>query len=323
MSLQIVKVTENDDDIRLDRWFKRHYPHISKGLVDKLCRKGALRINGKRCKAADHVHVQDEIKIPHAVSNAEMLSAPLKEKTNLPHAADIKLMEKNIIHEDRFILVVNKPAGLASQGGSGIARSLDEIMKAIGEKKGYKTHLVHRLDKDTSGLIIMAKTPAMATKLTEGFKRHDIRKIYLALIKGHPRPHEGEIDLPLRKSGAQGQQKVHVDYEKGQKAISQYQVLEHCGQEFSLCALSPLTGRTHQLRVHMAEALNCPIIGDKKYGGLEALPKGLSPKLHLHAWRLEFRHPKTEEPMTIEAPLPETFQKTLQILDMPIKSWLD
>lgn len=316
MSLEIMTVTQNDEDIRLDRWFKRHYPHISKGLIDKLSRKGAIRINGKRCKAADHVHENDEIKIPHAILNAPIEAPEKTEKTNLPSVADIKLMEKNIIHEDRFILIVNKPAGLASQGGSGISRSLDAIMNAIGEKKGFKPHLVHRLDKDTSGLIIMAKTPAIATKLTEGFKQHDIRKIYLAVIKGHPRPDEGEINLPLRKSGKLGEQKVRVDYEHGQKAVSQYQILEHCGQEFSLCALSPLTGRTHQLRVHMAEGLNCPIIGDKKYGGIEAIPDGLPKKLHLHAWRLEFRHPQTQEKMNIEAPLSDIFKKTLKILDM-------
>ncbi len=321
MSLHLIHVTEGDDDIRLDRWFKRHYSHASKGLIDKLSRKGAIRINGKRCKAADRVYKGDEIKVPPAIREATPIEA--KEKTTeAATAVDVKLIERNIIHEDRFIVVVNKPAGLASQGGSGITRSLDEIMKAIGEKNGYKPHLVHRLDKDTSGLIIIAKSPAIAAKLTESFKKHDLRKIYLAVVKGHPRPDEGEIDLPLRKSGKLGEQKVRIDYENGQKALSQYQVLEHCGQEFSLCALSPLTGRTHQLRVHMMEALNCPIVGDKKYGGIEAVPNGLPKKLHLHAWRLELKHPASGEKKQFEAPLSETLEKTLKILDMPVKSWL-
>ncbi len=321
MSLYVITVTNNDNDIRLDRWFKRHYEHISKSLIDKLARKGAIRINGKRCKAANHVYEGDQIKIPQAIMNIQTSKPQSIDKSNKLTVADIKCIENNIIHEDRFIIIVNKPAGLASQGGTGLHRSLDEIMKVISEKKGYKPHLVHRLDKDTSGLIMMAKSPSIATKLTESFKQHEIRKIYLAVIKGHPRPHEGEIDLPLLKSGRQGQQKVHVDYKNGQKAISQYQVLDHCGQEFSLCALSPLTGRTHQLRVHMKEGLNCPIIGDKKYGGSEAVPDGLPKKLHLHAWQLEFKHPASQEKMQFKAALSETFNKTFKILDICMKDF--
>lgn len=316
MSLSLVTVTKEDDDIRLDRWFKRHYPHISKALIDKLSRKGAIRLNGKRCKAADHIYMSNQIKIPLAIINAEPNQFQKSEKYNRPTLKDIKEIENHIIHEDRFIVVINKPSGLASQGGSGIRRSLDEIMKAIGEKKGFKAHLVHRLDKETSGLVILAKSPSIATKLTESFQSHNIRKIYLAVIKGHPRPDEGEISLPLRKFGPKGQQKVQVDFEQGQKAISQYQILDHCGQEFSLCALSPLTGRTHQLRVHMKEGLNCPIIGDKKYGGLEALPEGLPKQLHLHAWQLEFKHPASQEKINLKAPLSETLKQTLKILDI-------
>lgn len=311
MNYKIEIISEDDHDIRLDRWFQRHYSHVSKGLVDKLARKGAIRLDGKRCKGGSRIAKGQELRIPPSILNAEAIEPDEKPMAS---PADIKLIKNAIIHEDRFIYVVNKPQGLAAQGGSGITRSLDVIMNAIAAEAGHSAHLVHRLDKDTSGIIIVAKSPNVAAKLTKEFKSHDMRKIYLAVLKGCPRPYEGEIDMPLRKAGNIGEQKVIVDYEQGQKAVTLYQMLENAGSQFSLVAFSPLTGRTHQLRVHATEGLKYPIMGDGKYGGEEAFANGIAKKLHLHAWQLHFKHPGSGEQVTYIAPLSDTLKQTLETL---------
>lgn len=315
MNYKVEIVNQEDNDIRLDRWFQRYYKHVGKGLVDKLARKGAIRLDGKRCKGNSRILAGQELRIPPAILNAE---APKEDDKPLASTADIKQIRSCIIHEDRFIYVVNKPQGLASQGGSGISRSLDAIMSVIAEEDGCTAHLIHRLDKDTSGVMIIAKSPQIAAKLSKELKEHHVQKVYLALLKGCPRPIEGEIDLPLRKKGKLGEQKVVIDYETGQRAISQYQMLDNAGSQFSLVALSPLTGRTHQLRVHAIEGLQRPIIGDGKYGGQEAFVEGIAKKLHLHAWQLRFRHPGSGEEVTYIAPVPDMMQKSLETIGLNV-----
>lgn len=318
MNYQLIKVTEDDDQIRLDRWFHRHFPHISKGLVDKLARKGAIRLDGKRAKGQSRVSTNMEIKIPPSILQAQKDSPARKEKPKIS-TEDLKQIEQSILYEDRFILAINKPAGLASQGGSKIKKSVDDILKAWAEEKDFQIYLVHRLDKDTSGVLLLAKSPKMASELTHGFQQREIQKTYLALLTGNPKPKEGHIDMPLLKGQVGAQQKVYPDWDHGSRAETLYQVLESAGQKMSLVAFSPLTGRTHQLRVHAAEALKYPILGDGKYGGENAFAEGLSKKLHLHAWQLNFRHPQTKEMMQITAPILGHMEESLKTLslDMP------
>ncbi len=314
---QIITISAQDDDIRLDRWFHRHYPKASKGLIEKLARKGAIRLDGKRVKTNIRVKAHMQLKIPAAILEAQSKIQDTTPKAK-PSDSDIRMIKDQIIFEDRFILAVNKPHGLASQGGSGIEKSLISIIQAMGQTEGYKPHLVHRLDKDTSGIMILAKSPDMAAALTKNFQRRDIRKIYLAVLAGQARPAEGHISLPLIKRGSKGQQKMVADYEHGQTAESLYQTLETAGQVASIVALSPLTGRTHQLRVHANDALECPVLSDGKYGGEKAFIPNLSKKLHLHAWQLHFSHPKTGQHMQLIAPIADHICQSISELGMQI-----
>lgn len=314
-SHQTITINTQDDDIRLDRWFHRHYPNASKGLIEKLSRKGAIRLDGKRIKSNARIKAGMQLKIPAAIIEAQ----PHSENTEpFAAASDIQMIKDQILFEDRFIIVINKPHGLASQGGTGINKSLISILQAIGNTEGYKPHLVHRLDKDTSGIMVLAKSPDMAAVLTRSFQKRDVQKIYLAILAGQPRPAEGHINLPLIKSGSKGQQKVIADYDHGQKAESLYQTLETAGHIASIVALSPLTGRTHQLRVHTNDALECPVLSDGKYGGEKAFIPNLSKKLHLHAWQLHFRHPKTLQHMRLVAPIAEHICQSIETLGMQI-----
>ncbi len=318
-SHQIITVKLEDNDIRLDRWFHRHFPNVSKGLVEKLARKGAIRLDGGRVKSNTHVQTNMQIKVPSAIIEAQTQEQAAKAPSIMQITKqDIKMLKECVLFEDRFIIVVNKPHGLASQGGSGVTKSLIDIIQAMGEDEGYKAHLVHRLDKDTSGIMVLAKSPDMAAELTHAFQGRNMQKIYLALVVGQPRPSEGHIDLPLIKKGSKGQQKVVADYEEGQKAESLYQTIEHAGNIVSILAMSPLTGRTHQLRVHANDALECPILSDGKYGGEKAFIPNLSKKLHLHAWQLHFRHPKTKQRMQLVAPIAEHICQSITSLGMSI-----
>ncbi len=310
---QMVTVHSQDDDIRLDRWFHRHYPKVSKGLIEKLARKGAIRLDGKRIKTNIRLKAGMRLKVPAAIIEAQ---SHHKQETSKATSADIHMIENQIIFEDRFIIAINKPHNLASQGGSGIDKSLIDILQAIGQTKGYKPHLVHRLDKDTSGIMIIAKSPDMAATLTKSFQQRQIQKIYLAIVAGQARPAEGHISLPLAKRGSKGQQKIVADYDHGQKAESLYQTLETAGQIASIVALCPLTGRTHQLRVHANDALECPILSDGKYGGEKAFIPNLSKKLHLHAWQLHFSHPKTRQHLQLIAPIADHICQTIKTLGM-------
>ena len=272
----IIKVSANDDGMRLDKWFKKNRPEISYVLVQKLLRKGAIKLDGKKAKGEKKITKGQEIRIPDIDD-----LAPKKEKKNPATEQDAKNnLIKNIIYEDKNIFAINKPPGLPSQGGTKVKISVDDMLEYLQE--GEKPKLVHRIDKDTSGVMLLAKNKQAAQKMTAGFKDKDFKKIYWAVVVGTPDRKEGIIDLPILAKSSDGKIEKSIIDDDGKKSITYYKVIESAAKELSWVAMMPVTGRMHQLRVHM-EAIGHPILGDGKYGGREAFIDGLSKKMHLHA----------------------------------------
>ena len=323
-AVQILTVGEDDGDQRLDRWLKRQFPQLNQGTVEKMCRTGQLRIDGKRVKAGERIEVGQEVRVPPLPDAAP--PPPEREEPVDPRAEDMRMIEATVLWKDQHIIAINKPPGLPSQGGSGQGdRHVDGLSRAL--MFGYKERpkLVHRLDKDTSGVMLLARTDRIARALSKSFQDRATRKIYWAAVAGVPTPRRGTIRYGLIKAGGDAEKMrcIHPQQvattEGAKRATTDYAVLEALGTRTSWCALVPITGRTHQLRAHMAE-LGHPVIGDGKYGGSgqENLGDGwgaqlggeISRKLHLHARSIGFDHPITGERMTITAPLPEHMART-------------
>lgn len=317
MSMYEHTIAEDDADVRLDRWFKRHLPQVSQGMLQKALRKKAVRLDGKRAEASTRLQAGQVLKFPSDWKNQKPAPGPVKEgrRGAAINAGAIADLEKCILHEDKHILVLNKPAGLAVQGGTGQKESVDAILTARAMQKGEEApRLVHRLDRDTSGVLVMGKTAGAAAKLAASFARKKARKLYWALVLGSPRPEEGKIDMALAKkaSGKDSRvEKMQADDEDGKDAVTIYRLLERAGNKLSWVELEPVTGRTHQLRVHMA-GIGHPILGDGKYGGTEAFLQGedVPRKLHLHAAVLEL--PFGGKELRFEAPLPGHMRKSWQ-----------
>ncbi|MCG6902875.1 MAG: RluA family pseudouridine synthase [Rhodobacter sp.] len=326
-------VAEDEASGRLDRWFRRHFPHVSQGRIEKMCRKGEIRVDGGRVKPATRVEPGQVVRIP-PLPEADHRPPPQPQLRDVSDA-DAEMMRAAVLYRDDHLIVLNKPAGLPSQGGSKQTRHVDGLAEAL--RFGYpdKPRLVHRLDKDTSGVLLMARTGRMASALTTAFRARATRKIYWAVVAGVPHPRMGTIKYGLVKASGHGQhgegekmQCIHpgqIDATPGAKrATTDYAVLDALAQRAAWMALVPVTGRTHQLRAHMAE-LGHPIIGDGKYGGSgqENLGDGwgaqlggeLSKKLHLHARSLHITHPVTGNQMSFVAPLPEHMARTWKLLD--------
>jgi 23S rRNA pseudouridine955/2504/2580 synthase len=300
-TVQLIRVKADDDGIRLDRWFKRHYPALSHGRLEKLLRGGNVRVDGKRATSALRLAPGAEIRVPPLEGELREVAAPKTRSEFKAGPEDRRAIEDMIIHEDDDILVLNKPAGLAVQGGTGITRHLDGMMNVYRTASGEKPRLVHRIDKDTSGILVMGKTAAAAAKLTAAFRTRAARKIYWALVIGKPQVPNGKIDAPLAKESVDDREKVEIS-DDGKKAVTLYATVDHAAHKTSWLALMPLTGRTHQLRAHCA-AIGHPIVGDGKYGGTDAHLQGnVSRKLHLHARELTIPHPKGGM-ITVTAPL--------------------
>jgi 23S rRNA pseudouridine955/2504/2580 synthase len=330
--VQTIQVTEEDGEQRLDRWLRKRFPHVSQVAIEKLCRTGQLRVDGGRVKGASRVQPGQEIRIPPMPE-----PGPAREKTDRPlgpqvNDNDVEMIQSAVLWRDEHIIALNKPPGLPSQGGSGLGgRHVDGLTMALMFGFKERPKLVHRLDKDTSGVLLLARTDRVARALSEAFRLRSTRKIYWAAVAGVPHPRMGTIRYGLVKSGGghgRGDEKmiaVHprdIDKTEGAKrATTDYAVLDALGSRASWCALVPITGRTHQLRAHMAE-LGHPIVGDGKYGGSgqENLGDGwgaqlggeISKKLHLHARSITFDHPITKKRMTITAPLAEHMTRTWQ-----------
>ncbi|MET1755603.1 RluA family pseudouridine synthase [Novosphingobium sp. RD2P27] len=303
-------VGTDDDGVRLDRWFKRHLPQIGFATVSRWARTGQIRVNGKRADVADRLEAGQLLRVPPG-GEAKPGGSALRPSRELSEE-ELELADSMVLTQDRAAIVLNKPPGLATQGGSGTTKHVDGLLDAFA-LEGPRPRLVHRLDKDTSGVLLIARTPGSAAFFSKRFSGRSARKIYWALVVGVPSIDDGIIELPIAKQPGTGGEKMHVDEAAGQSARTRYRVLDRAGNRAAWVELHPLTGRTHQLRVHMA-AIGHPIVGDGKYGGQEAFLSGsISRKMHLHARRLIIDHPDGA-PLDVTAPLPEHFAMGLEQL---------
>jgi 23S rRNA pseudouridine955/2504/2580 synthase len=308
-------VSTEDDGIRLDRWFKRNMPDASFNLVSRWSRTGQLRLDGKRAGPGDRIAAGQIIRVPPADPAAE--TRPAKPERRRLSADEIAYVSDMVIHRDPAAIVVNKPPGLATQGGTKTNVHLDGLLDGLIEDGDARPKLVHRLDKDTSGVLLIARTPRAAAFFSKSFSGRTARKVYWALVTGVPDIKDGFIDLPIGKQFGTGGEKMCVDEENGLPSKTRYRIVERAGNRAAWVELQPMTGRTHQLRVHMA-AIGHPIVGDGKYGGQEAYLTGsISRKLHLHARRLRIDHPDGGQ-IDAVAELPEHFSGSLANLGFDI-----
>jgi 23S rRNA pseudouridine955/2504/2580 synthase len=314
MPVETYIINEEDDGIRLDRFFKRHLKDISHIAIEKSLRKGEIRVNGKRARANTRLVVGDKLRVPPFSSAAKVDFSTKQTKVKAVNMETVALLKRNIIYKDPHVIILNKPAGLAVQGGSKITESVDSLLDYLKFDSKERPKLVHRLDKDTSGALMLARTTKAAQTLTSLFKNKNLQKEYLAVVVGVPPKTSGKIDVPIAKSEGKNE-KVRAS-ESGQKAISEYSVLDTVADMASLVKLLPITGRTHQLRVHM-EILGTPILGDGKYGGQGAFIEGMSKQLHLHAWKISFPDERGRI-ITVKAELPIHLRKTMNALGLEI-----
>ena len=321
MKQQVRQFTIGDDDdgIRLDRWFKRNLPAIGFATISRWARTGQIRVDGGRAKPEDRLAAGQVLRVPpggEAKNKANKARRPLTED-------EVQTARDMVIRETPSAIVLNKPPGLATQGGSKTTKHVDGLLDAfVTEDDQPRPRLVHRLDKDTSGVLLIARTPGSAASYSKRFSGRSARKVYWALVVGVPEVREGTIDAPLAKQPGTGGEKMHVDEENGQTAKTRYRVVERAGTRAAWVELEPLTGRTHQLRVHMA-AIGHPIVGDGKYGGQDAFLTGaISRKMHLHARRLIIGTPERKSTDTqtgggkldVTADLPEHFAASMEAL---------
>ena len=309
-------VSEDDDGIRLDRWFKRHQPEVSFNIVSRWARTGQLRLDGKRVAPGERIAAGQEIRLPP--SEAEPVRrGPAKPKRRPLAPEEEEFVRSLVIYEDDTAFVINKPPGLATQGGTKTTNHLDRLLDGLVDEAGNRPKLVHRLDKDTSGALLVARSARAAAFFSKSFSGRTAKKIYWALAMGVPSADEGLIDAPLAKQPGTGGEKMHIDEEHGQPAKTRWRVVDRAGNRAAWVELQPLTGRTHQLRAHMA-AIGHPIVGDGKYGGADAfLTGGISRKLHLHARRLKIDSPAGRK-IDITAELPDHFEQSLETLGFEV-----
>lgn len=302
-------IAADDDGIRIDRWFKRNLPQIGFATVSRWARTGQIRLDGARVKPEDRMHEGQVLRVPPGGEAAHKAPKARRELSE----ADKEQALSMVIKETPAAIVLNKLPGLATQGGSKTTRHVDGLLDAFCGDDEPRPRLVHRLDKDTSGVLLVARTPGSAAHFSKRFSGRSAKKIYWALVVGVPEVREGTIDAPIAKQPGTGGEKMHVDEENGATAKTRYRVVEKAGNAACWVELEPLTGRTHQLRVHMA-AIGHPIVGDGKYGGQDAFLTGsISRKMHLHARRLIIDQPGTGK-LDVTAELPEHFAASMEQL---------
>ncbi len=309
MSVRTDTVTEAEAGARLDRWLRRRFPDLTQGRIEKLLRTGQIRVDGARAKSATRLEAGQSVRIPPLPdSKAGEAAAPSPFSATRPPVAekDAAFIRSLVLYEDDALIALNKPSGLAVQGGSKQSRHLDGMLPALVRRGGETPRLVHRLDRDTSGVIVVAKSADAAAGLAAAFRSRAAKKTYWAVVLGVPRPPQGEISGWLRKSagGAHGREQMDLarhGEEDARHARTLYSVIDTAGQRAAWIALRPITGRTHQLRVQMA-AFGHAIAGDRKYTCDRPTPETLPPRLHLHARELVL--PRPGGALTLTAPLP-------------------
>ena len=308
-SVYHIEVSDDEDNQRLDRFLQKHLKGTPFGLLQKLMRSGQIRVDSKRVKASTRLVAGQSVRIP------PMDPAKRDQHQKKISARDAEFIKSLVIYDDGYLIALNKPAGLATQGGTGITRHIDGMLEVLSNEEGVKPRLVHRLDKDTSGVLLLARSSQMARDMGKIFQGRDVKKIYWALCVPAPEINNGEIKAPIRKAGAPGQEKMIVDPEEGQRASTLFDVVERAHKQVAFVAFWPRTGRTHQIRVHAAH-MGTPILCDGKYGGKNAFIEGLDVKerVHLHARSIRFTHPKTKKLVEIDAPLADDIKKSWKAL---------
>lgn len=311
-NVQAVVVEPEETDSRLDRWLRRRFPGLTQGQIEKLLRSGQIRVDGARAKSSDRVQAGQTVRLP------PMPDAPVRDVISSVSERDASFIQSLVIHKDADVIVLNKPSGIATQGGAKTARHIDGMLEALSFGYETKPKLVHRLDRDTSGCLILARTLRAATHLTKLFRTRETEKVYWAVLAGCPRPSEGEIrgwlkkaQGPLESDKEQVRRAAHGDPD-AVFAVTEFVTISEAFPRAAWVALKPHTGRTHQLRFHMAE-IGHAIIGDRKYVCDRPAPGGLSPQLHLHARALRLPHPDGGT-LRIEAALPEHMVSTFDAL---------
>lgn len=312
--VQTRAVSDDEQDIRLDRWFRRHFPWLTQAMVQKLCRTGQVRADGARVDAATRLQAGQTLRIPPLPPRPDDTRAPPRPLDARAQAAIAGM----VLYQDEDVIVLNKPPGLSVQGGPGITEHIDGMLDGLRFDSPHRPRLVHRIDRDTSGILLLARSPGVAAKLAALFRQHDLEKIYWALVLGRPNPPEQRIDLPLAKvgNGAGARTAPTEAGMHGVRALSFLRTLDAAGKRLSFVELIPQTGRTHQLRVHTA-AIGHPIFGDPKYGFAIRAAAGdfpdLADRLHLHARALSLPHPAGGR-LHVEAPLPPHMRDSFRIL---------
>jgi 23S rRNA pseudouridine955/2504/2580 synthase len=341
VSVQTFEVGEEEEGMRLDRWFKRRMPTLALSHLNKIVRTGEVRVDGARVKTATRLAKGQRVRVPPLKLDAP--AAPVGEIS----PTDLRALRDMILYEDRDLLVLDKPFGLAVQGGSGTTRHIDGMLAAMPNERGDRPVLVHRLDRDTSGVLLVAKTRKIAADLSEIFRSRQARKIYWALVEGVPKPAQGRISLYLAKGEGMGQARPERRAEEGREKLEKMRVARHGDEDarhsvtyyaivdkiaprLAWLSLKPITGRTHQLRAH-AEAIGHPVIGDPKYGAtpgnearrndpLRAIPGAVDRKLHLLARRLTLPHPGGGT-LDVTAPLPEHMRRAFDLFGFDVKRY--
>ena len=310
MSAATISIARDEDGIRLDRWFKRRYPALTHGRLEKLLRTGQIRLDGKRAKSADRVAAGQAVRVPPQVVNEPVEEKPKPQPSNNQRGS----LEDAILYMDKTVIVLNKPPGLATQGGSGLTQHVDGMLDQLTFEKKQRPRLVHRLDRDTSGVLVIARTVPAAAALASSLARRDASKIYWALTRGVPKQKRGTIRAALAKEGARGHERMEIsDDDDAKRAVTEYEVIDYAGGDFAWVAAKPVTGRTHQIRVHLA-SLGTPIVGDFKYGAQAARGKGaIADKLHLHAREIDIAHPDGGR-LKVTAPLPAHMMASWKLL---------
>jgi 23S rRNA pseudouridine955/2504/2580 synthase len=309
-AVEHMTVAGDEANLRLDRWFRRHFPGVAHGRLQKLLRTGQVRVDGRRAKSDLRLEAGQSVRVPPMGEPAPRPEPKPSPAPPRPHDAD--LLRSMILYQDDRLLVLNKPPGLAVQGGTGTTRHIDGLLRALEAEDGGRLRLVHRLDRDTSGILLVARTAASAAELTAAFRRHEVEKLYWAIVVGRPDVPAGTIDLSLAKQSGRGGERMEPDDEEGRKARTVYRTIARAGRIATWLALKPLTGRTHQLRVHCA-AIGTPVLGDGKYGAQAARLAGAPQGLMLHAREIGLPMPDGRT-LRVAAPLPEPMRDALAFL---------
>lgn len=315
-----IEVKGSEAGVRLDRWFRLHFPDVGYAYLRKLLRTGQVRVDSRRVAASERLEAGAQVRVPKIVQVAKKKAAPSLAPPLGLSKADRTRIEAMILYEDEHLLVLNKPFGLAVQGGTGTRRHIDGMLAGMADRFGDRPRLVHRLDRDTTGVLLVAKHRDAAAKLGRIFATRAAAKTYWALVKGVPKPAQGKVEAPLVKAAGPDGDRVRKalpgEQEEAMHATTHYSLIDRVASKAAWVSLKPVTGRQHQLRAHMA-LIGHPIVGDNKYGVDQNLPaEEIEPKLHLHARRIVLPHPYTGGKIDVTAPLPEHMRRTWELLGL-------